>query len=784
MQKFIGALLERTGEGARRCGEGWEARCPAHEDSKPSLSIHEGDAGKALLTCHGGCNLNEITKAVGLKVSDLFPPKEKKAGLGREVARYSYEDEQGQLLFYVVRFDPKTFRPGTPDASKVGGISWGLKGKPVRQVVYLLPQVRAAIERGESIIIVEGEKDALALQKLGVVATCNAGGSCKWRDSHTRCLNGAKRVVIIPDRDDAGVAHAIMVARALAGTMEKVQVLELPGAGKDAADWVTGGGTAEQLDALAADAPDAAAWIAAHNDVPSANESAGSVASSIGLPEIMLTARQFRDVEDDTHHAIRITNDPPRHFLRGGMLVHLPEREGQRQIELVTKDIAFGLLARVASWKRLNQNGNPVDAGPSKDIATQVVVRPPTDLPELRDLVRAPTFTEVGELVAAPGYSERARMWLDLPVTLVVPEVAARPTREQLQAAVALLIDELLGEFPFEAESDRAHALAALLGPATRRLVNAVTPLHAIEAPTPGSGKGLLADVISTVNVGTVCSPTTVPANDDDIRKKITSVLRRAPVILLWDNVGSELDSADFACALTTEQWQDRILGVSDCAVLPNRATWLLTANNPSFSQEIARRTIRIRIDPKLDRPWKRDGFRHADLRGWTLENRGRLLHAVLTLVQAWIAEGKPVGKAKRLGSFERWTEVLGGILDVAQVPGFLENQDELYELADAKGQEQREFVGKWWDEHSGSQMKASQLLQMVDRYCLLPSEVDGAKHQGRLTQLGQVLRALRGKCFGELVVEVEPDTHSKGYWYRLRTASDTATDVMGVAHV
>lgn len=52
----------------------WQARCPAHADKRPSLSIRETDDGRVLVHCFVGCSVHEIVQAVGLELSDLFPP--------------------------------------------------------------------------------------------------------------------------------------------------------------------------------------------------------------------------------------------------------------------------------------------------------------------------------------------------------------------------------------------------------------------------------------------------------------------------------------------------------------------------------------------------------------------------------------------------------------------------------------------------------------------------------------------------------------------------------------
>ena len=96
---------------------------------------------------------------------------------------------------------------------------------------------------------------------------------------------------------------------------------------------------------------------------------------------------------------------------------------------------------------------------------------------------------------------------------------------------------------------------------------------------------------------------------------------------------------------------------------------------------ELARRTVRIRLDAKMDRPWERTEFRHPHLLEWVMQHRGELIWTALTLIRAWLVAGQPEG-ASVLGGFEAWSRVVGGVLSVAQVPGFLDNVREVYELS------------------------------------------------------------------------------------------------------
>lgn len=223
-------VLERI-EGVRRSGAGFSARCPAHEDRHASLSVSEGEDGRALVRCHAGCSTEDVCAALGLDVAELFPREERTNGRAI-VARYPYVDEEGRLLFEAVRFSPKDFRQRRPDGR--GGWEWNLKG--VRRVLHRLPELLAAVERGETIYVVEGEKDVQALERVGLVATCNPMGAGKWCTEYAETLRGAARVVVIPDADDAGRRHAAEVASSVATAGVDVRVVDLAPESSDGFD--------------------------------------------------------------------------------------------------------------------------------------------------------------------------------------------------------------------------------------------------------------------------------------------------------------------------------------------------------------------------------------------------------------------------------------------------------------------------------------------------------------------------------------------------------------------
>jgi hypothetical protein len=224
---------------AKRVGGGWQARCPAHDDRTPSLSLGEGDDGRILLKCHAGCAAGQIVAALGLEMHDLFIDDD--GHLPAIIATYDYVDENGTVLYQVVRFAPKDFRQRRPDGA--GGWVWRLDG--TRRVLYRLPRVRQAIAAMKRVFIVEGEKDVHAVEAKGYVATTNPGGAGKWRTEYSDMLRDAD-VVIVADRDQPGYAHARRIAKSIMDVASSVVLVE-PAVGKDVSDHLEAGMTLADL---------------------------------------------------------------------------------------------------------------------------------------------------------------------------------------------------------------------------------------------------------------------------------------------------------------------------------------------------------------------------------------------------------------------------------------------------------------------------------------------------------------------------------------------------------
>jgi 5S rRNA maturation endonuclease (ribonuclease M5)/KaiC/GvpD/RAD55 family RecA-like ATPase len=234
---FIRAIEAYTGHQGRPNGKHTRLLCPGHDDHHPSLDVCEGDNGHPVVFCRSHeCRFEDICAAIGWRAdqgSDEWTPH------GPAVAVYDYVDEAGVLLSQVCRTADKQFPQRRPDPTSRSGWRWSLDG--VRRVLYRLPRVLEAVERGETIYIAEGEKDVEVLERRGVTATCNPMGAGKWRSEYADTLAGARLVVVFADDDDEGREHAAKVARSLAGRVGEVKLVELWPAGqtkRDVTDWI------------------------------------------------------------------------------------------------------------------------------------------------------------------------------------------------------------------------------------------------------------------------------------------------------------------------------------------------------------------------------------------------------------------------------------------------------------------------------------------------------------------------------------------------------------------
>jgi hypothetical protein len=470
---------------------------------------------------------------------------------------------------------------------------------------------------------------------------------------------------------------------------------------------------------------------------------------SAGLLRINLVNGDLAQLTEEAWEAIKSSNNPPTLFRYGGMPVRVESDDNGTPISReLTESRLRHYLARNAEWGRIGKDDEFISMPPPIHVVRDVLASPNPELPVLVRIVESPIIAADGTLQTEPGYNPAGRTYYSPAPRFTVPPLPQRISSAEIQHAAGYLKTELLSDFPFTGEAELAGAIAILLLPFVRELIDGPTPLHLIEKPTPGTGATLLADVLTYPALGRAITALVEGRDEDEWRKRITARLRVGASAILIDNLRRKLDSSALSSVITSTIWEDRLMGKSDSVRIPVRCTWIATGNNPVLSSEIARRTVRIRLDAKKDRPWLREGFRHANLRAWVAENRSQLVWCALVLGMAWIQAGRPKARMPvTLGMFEEWASILGGILSLAGINGFLSNLDEFYDASDNEGALWRAFVSAWWDNFGDREVGVSELWKLVTQ---LDQSLDlGDKgEKSQRTRLGIMLKQVRDRQF------------------------------------
>ena len=686
----------------------------------------------------------------------------------------------GDLAGYAIR----------PDEPRSGGGGMIKYEMPAgwRQRLDVPPRCRAQLhDPSVALYITEGAKKADSLAALGVCAislngvwgwrgTNDDGGKTALADWDLVALN-ERLVRIVFDSDVSTkkpVRYALVRLKAFLETRGAVvEVVYLPPTEDDRKqgvdDFLAAGGTLADLNEYAV------------------SEIAPAADDTAEIQEVIIVSdRHLRDISSECWQVIEQWNARRTFMFHHGVVLTRIEtdgEEGPRLIDINPDSLTF-FLERACDFVKLTDDG-VVPARLPADVARDLLVTWDKPLPAIRGIVGAPTFTADGVLATNTGYQRETELYY-LPVGEAVPPVPDTPTSEDIQRAKQLIFDEWLHDFPFADQASRTHILAIALTSIVRAMIDGPTPLFAIDAPTPGTGKGLLAETIGTLVFGTTPPVMSELRNDEELRKRITSVLLSGAPIVLFDNISKKVASGVFAAALTAPTWSDRRLGGNETVTIPNRATWMITGNNLDLSGEIARRTVWSRIAPDTDRPWERTGFRNFPLPAWVRAHRHELLWSLLVLAQNWIASGKPAWSGNPMGTFESWCHVVGGILEQAGIEGFLANRDELYRNVDTESEEWRAFVAAWWESHTGSYSRHTLIAPLseadIDVFVVLDNQYfhrfDGAS-RGQASLLDLLRGALQqtypqtpdisrnGQAvtvrFSDFVVDVVPGFNRQG---------------------
>ncbi len=662
--------------------DGWvSGYCPFHEGHNSRSASFSFNVVTGASKCHGACahgwdafsfyqqrhslpGFKETLRELAVKLGVGMPPERLRARAAKAIeAVYYYTDATGTVIHEKYRdrlaSGGKSFR-----WHDVRSGLWHRGPGPV--VPYRLHEL-AHLTRGSACFLLEGEKCVDAVRALGLPATCSPDGAGKWGAMDRATVESAFRdlhVVILPDNDPPGEAHALEAAAALAGVAREVRLLRLEGLSPkgDVADWLAAGHSRDELVAAANSAPPFDLNGAASPARARSHQNPGAAAPGPQRLELCVTPGNIPTLLHGIQDAL-LAQGPPAVFQRGGLLVHIAVARTvlghdslhirPASIDKMTAAIeAAARLYRVSGGDGEETVQNFIDV--TRRVAAAFLSLGEWRLPPLRGITHVPIFRPDGSVHGAPGYDPATGLFFD-PLDATFPPPIDHPSLEDARAALGTLLDAL-STFPFESEVDRAAALAALLTALVRHSLR-TAPLFAISAPAPGAGKSLLVDLISIIATGQPAPALSLARDPEEQAKRLLSVLVQGIPLVSIDNVEHPL-SGDALCSVLTQAfYRGRPLGQTAIVDVPTNLTWFATGNNVQVRGDLSARVIRCKIDPQCERP--EDRAFERDLYDWGRQQRGQLAAAGLTVLKAYASAGRPPQPFKSHGRFPEWSHLV-----------------------------------------------------------------------------------------------------------------------------
>jgi hypothetical protein len=310
-------------------------------------------------------------------------------------------------------------------------------------------------------------------------------------------------------------------------------------------------------------------------------------------------------------------------------------------------------MTRAATFMKFNGRSGkwvPIDCPP--DVAAAYSAREGKwKLRPLKGIINAPTIREDGSLLTQPGYDDASELLFE-PNGVTFPEIPDQPTKDHAAKALEVLMENI-ATFPFVAEVDRSVMLAGKLTSMVRRSLH-TAPMMGFDAPMAGSGKTKLVDILSIMLTGQLAAVMTHSANPEEFEKRLVAALIAGHSHIAIDNVEGDI-GGDLLCQMLTQANVDvRMLGQSKLIRCPTGCLTTATGNNLQFVGDVTRRTLKSNIDPGVENPSKL--VFHFDPCDRTMDHRGELVAAALTIMRAYHVAGEPAVPCPAFGSFEEWS--------------------------------------------------------------------------------------------------------------------------------
>jgi Domain of unknown function (DUF6371) len=665
---------------------------------------------------------------------DASRPPERHPARGDPVNFWTYRDALGAVCFHICRFDAdgsKSFSPLSLWRYPSGRMGWDWCAVPGDdRPLYGLHELAA--RPNAPVWIFEGEKcaDAGALINPEAVCVTSAGGAAAVHKTDWRPLRG-RDVVLWGDLNPAGQGYIKAIAKILNQPVDMVDAAELakinPAGGSRAAPLKFDAAFAVeegwQVEALA----ECAMKLVRPFTAPEAKGKTGP-GDAAGVPP---SGTATPPEEDDDRPTIKIkTGEAPRIideldaaiieskiglYQRGGLIVRVAD------IELLGADekktTALGIVEQCEHTLWEDAEASAIFTRFDLKQKKWVSCDPPmlyvkawigrggrSRLPILSGPISSPLILPSGRIIETTGYDAGTGFYFD-PLGTKFKPVPQKPSRQDAEDALDLL-DGLLAEFPFETEKGKNEkgeeiivscisqsvAISGLVTAVMRRALD-FAPLFGISAPSFGSGKSYLIDVFCTIATGRPAPVLDFGGDEKEFAKRLDALLLEGIGFIAIDNIDRQLASAELATTLSQKEKKCRVLGVSKMPIVSTDAFISATGKNLTIVKDLRRRTLFCSLDAKIENPEERQ-FTQNPL-ALIREDRGKFVVAALTIVQAYIAAGRP-NPGKPLANYERWCRMVRDPLVWLGLPDPVKSQEKT-KTEDPNREKQLAVMQGWW---------------------------------------------------------------------------------------
>lgn len=425
-----------------------------------------------------------------------------------------------------------------------------------------------------------------------------------------------------------------------------------------------------------------------------------------------------------------------------GEIVGDPGKREFRPLSNARLRVIVDQHVRICAWKTKRVDGGeqqvkvyvPCSRDHAAVVLDQAAIHPVVR--DLRMLTVFPCFLGRDFRLIAPGWNPEHGAFYDQP-----PELEGLDTQVDLNTCYGRLQD-LVIDFPWKDEASKENFLGLLLTPLVRNALDGNVPMHLILSPLERTGKSKLAEeVFGGVILGRPTPALQMTGTDEERDKRITGLLLEGSSIVHIDNVREYLDSAALASLLTATTYSGRLLGRSEILRLPNNMTVVASGNNVRATGEIVKRTIPVVLQPKTDQPEARTDFRHPDLREYVREVRRDVLSSLLSMIVAW-KNGERILHPEAMGGFERWSQVVGGVLITGGFGHWMDNARAWRISANPEAEELRLFVNEWAEKYGESHVLPSVLLALAEGLGLFNHALRAASEKARQSAFGKQVLA------------------------------------------